>query len=498
MEMGHRHFVVLTDAVTLVGGAALPVSPAFAALRDGTITNNQQIEGIRSRYDQFFTLIARQGYSRPHIALAFDFMVASESYLLGPIEAMRAQALQEAGANGEGYVNKSLTYTVDTIKPTSTGGELVEGTFQATNYGNADGEFDWDANHLPIEQPPLSPAPPYTLYIPGEDLAAGGTPLPIGIFGHGLLGTGRGYLDTDSSAPVIQGMADKSGVALIATDWTGLSGTSDDEVVGGEVATDINQLGKVTERLTQSLINNLAMTKLARGALQQDPRIQPPDHAPFDLSRTFYYGVSLGGIQGASLVSLSDDISRGVLAVPGAAWATMFPRSYDWLQFQTFALMTYPDPLQETELLALMQARFDFTDGANITNFMLKEPLPGAPVKTVVLQESIDDCQVQNLATEILARSIGVQQMTPAYESVFPLDTTPSITTTSVLAQYNLLADVGKYVPPQTDVAATQDNGAHSDLTLQPESQQQIIDFLQTGYIEQFCSGVCNIDPPAG
>ena len=496
MAMGHRHAVILSDSVVLASGAPLPVSPAFTALRSGQITTSSELEAVRSRYEQIFTLAASLGYPRAHIALAWDFMVASEAYLLGPIRAMRAQALLEAGASGAGYASDGgLAYTIDAIKATSTGGQLVEGTFQTTNYINADQQFDWDSNHLPIEHPPLAAAPEYTMYIPTEDLADGGTPLPLGIFGHGLLGTGRGYLDTDSNiAPVIQGMAERVGAVLIATDWTGLSGTNDDALVGFTVANDINQLGEVTDRLAQSLINNLQMTKLAHGPLQQDARIKPADHALIDLSHTLYYGVSLGGIQGASFVSISDEISRGVFAVPGAAWATMFPRSVDWLQFQMYAQPSYPDPLEQTKLLALMQARFDFTDGVNLTRMLLQEPLPGAPAKTVLLQEAIDDCQVPNVATGILARAIGVQQLGPDYEDIYPLSMVATGTTSSAIAQYYLTSDVATYVPPDTDVAALHDNGAHFDLNFLPNAQQQIIEFLNTGVINQHCSGVCDPD----
>jgi hypothetical protein len=122
---------------------------------------------------------------------------------------------------------------------------------------------------------------------------------------------------------------------------------------------------------------------------------------------------------------------------------------------------------------------------------MLREPIEGNPVKTVIIQEAIGDSQVPNVVTEILARTIGVQQMTPDYVDIFGLTPTVAPATTSVLSQYFLSYDVEGHWPPDTNAVPTEDNGSHYEMNLLPNVQQQIMDFVSTGTIHQYCENVC-------
>jgi hypothetical protein len=64
----------------------------------------------------------------------------------------------------------------------------------------------------------------------------------------------------------------------------------------------------------------------------------------------------------------------------------------------------YPDPLLQAQFLALLQHRFDHTDGVNLATLAFRDPLPDAPPgRRIILQEAIGDCQVPNFATRILA-----------------------------------------------------------------------------------------------
>jgi hypothetical protein len=485
LAMGARHVVVLTDRVKLVGGRALPASPAFAALRDREPTTSDIVESMRPGYESLFTFLASKGYAREHLALAWDFTVASEDYILSPLLSMREQALATLGTTG-------LPYVITSVAPSSTGGQLVEGDFEVPNFLTPELHIQWDAEHHPVLQTTKATYP-FTMIVPRKAVTEG-KPLPLVIFGHGLFGTGRDYLAGADLGPFIQGIAETIGAVLIATDWIGLSGTDDSITIGLRVGSDLNQLPLVTDRLTQSVINNLALTKLARGALQSDPQVAPADHPLLDLSRTYYYGVSLGGIQGATLVSISDDISRAVLAVPGCAWATMLSRSTNWTRIHTIVDPQYPDPLQQQVLTSLIQAGFDFTDGVNVGKRMLKEPMPGAPEKNVLLLEAIGDSQVPNLTTEMLARALGVKLLTPSHDALVGIESVGHPTRSPALAQYYLPQYVDGSMPPDTNVPQSTDNGAHFNLNKLPNVQEQIQHFIETGEVEQYCSAECRPD----
>ncbi len=127
-------------------------------------------------------------------------------------------------------------------------------------------------------------------------------------------------------------------------------------------------------------------------------------------------------------------------------------------------------------LVASLQTEFDHTDPISFAPHLLADPLPGAGLKQVVLQESIDDAQVPNLSTRILARTIGLSALgtvQPVYGITQVAGPLPSAYT-----QWD------RHItppPPTTNVPAPSDNGAHGAIQEIPELLDQIRQFLQPG-----------------
>ena len=486
MEMGMRHVVVLTKDLTDTKGEPLESPEAFAVLRDGIPTTNAIIEDVRDHYEQLFDFLEQNGYPRQNLLLAWDFMVASDDYLLGSILSMRVKTLTRVRETGLGY---TITRVQD--NPNEYVAKIVEGDFEVPAFLNDQSEFDYDENHHPIEQPE-SLWFPFTMILPKKVLTTD-EPLPLAIFGHGIFGAGREYL-TGWASDIIQSMAHRLGTVIIATDWIGLS-SGDLDLILTEVLPDLNRMTLVTDRLQQSLINNLTMTELALGALSEDPQVKIGDKKLLDESRVYYYGVSLGGIQGSSFMSLSNRITRGVLAVPGSVWLNMIPRSVVWLPIKAVMDIRYPDPLVQQMGIAIIQTRFDHSDPINLSRLMYKTPLPDAPAnRTFILQESIGDSQVPNMTTEMLARAFGVKLMTPSIYDVSGLDTTPSPASESVLVQYHLVEQEQANPPPEQNIPPTSDNGVHSDMCFLENVLEQVSTFMDTGNVVQYCEGACDPD----
>jgi hypothetical protein len=311
--------------------------------------------------------------------------------------------------------------------------------------------------------------------------------LPLVLFGHGLFGSGRKYLTTDYGS-TIQPLAQQIGAVIVATDWIGLS-DGDLQLIISNVVPNLNSVGLVTDRLLQALVNNLSLIELSRGALGQDPQVRLATTQPLlDPAKVYYYGVSLGGIEGSSLISVSRNVTRAVVAVPGASWSNLLARSVDYQPIETAIGNMYPDKLLQQEFIDLLQGRFDPADPINLATLFQRSPLPDAPsTRTVILQESIDDCQVPNLTTEMLARAYGVPQLTPDVTPNYGLSTVTSPTTTSALAQFTLSSDVAKYVPPLSNVTPAMDNGAHFDLAFTAQALSEVITLFNTGSIDQVC-----------
>lgn len=485
MAMGHRHAVLIKSGLRAEDGHAIEPTGAFRALRDATPSTSEAIEALRPRYRDLFAFAEKHGYARSDLLLAWDFQVASEEYLLGSVLSMRAETLMLTGGAGLGY-----TITDVQEDPNPDIARIVLGDFEVPTFLQADDSFAYDDQHHPVRQK-ANRTYPFTMLIPAK--AKEGAPLPLAILGHGIFGEGRGFLTGKGDGEAIQKLSNAYGAVLIATDWIGLS-NKDVARLAGEVAPNLDRISIITDQLQQSLINNLTMTKLMRGALKDDAKVKVSAGPLLDLSRTYYWGASLGGIQGSSFVSISDDIAHAVFGVPGSAWSTMIPRSIVFPPLRAFLQPHYPDPLDLMFGVSLIQARFDHSDPANLTKLMFERPLPDAPKgRTVILQEAIGDSQVPNLSTEILARAMGVKQMSPAVSPVFGLEQVTSPSSASVLTQYRL-DDYNMPAPHDDDTPPEKDNGVHHAMNFLPNVHQQIAKLWFEGTVEQFCDGTCDPD----
>jgi hypothetical protein len=510
-----KYAVVLTNALRDTSGKALPVSLGFAALRDKITTSNAMLEGARARFETLFTFLESHGYPRADLALAWDYTTVSSQMVTGPITQMRQEvfhattakgpplpdgglpdgAALDAGSNVNADGGAQITYEIQSVTPSpyQMGANVIEGIFTPPNYLRADNTIDYAADGTPTLQTAISaPSYPFTMIVPP---IAATQSLALVVFGHGLFGDGRDYLTT-SFGSTIQPLAQQLGAVVVATNWIGLS-DGDLQLIIDDVVPNVNRIGIVTDRLLQALVNNHSLDELALGALGADPAVRLSMAQPLiDPTRVYYFGVSLGGIEGSSFVSTSRNVTRGVVAVPGASWSNLLARSYDYQQIGQAISLVYPDELVQQEFIALLQARFDPADPVNLATLFQTNPLPDSPrARTVIIQEAIDDCQVPNLTTEILARAYGINQITPDIVPIFGLTDVTTPTTEFALSQFLLSSDVAKYVPPTTNVIPTMDNGAHFDLSFKPEALNEVITLFNTGKVVQFCgdagAGTC-------
>ncbi len=486
MQMGHRHVAVMTTALRDADGNAIEVPRGFAALRDGTPTNHAALEAARPAYDEIFNFLGSNGYARDQLVLAWDFEVASQDWVLGGILSMRDQALSAVD---------SLHYTIDNVQesPNANVLRIVEGTFEAPTFLDDNNEIQRTDTGGATLQPTMQTFP-FTMIVPAR--ASSGEALPLVMFGHGVFGSGRDYLEGSIGTDSIQPLAQNAGAVVVATDWIGLS-SADRDLVVNQLANDINQVNVITDRLQQALINNLVLTELVRNQIALDPQVTGNSAGDTTIltDDVFYYGVSLGGIQGSSFVSLSSRITRAILAVPGGAWATLLTRSVVYEPVRALIDIKYPDPLLQQTFIAMVQARFDGSDGANVGQLLVRRPLPDAPSERhVLIQEAIGDCQVPNVATGILARAMGFELIQPAVEPVFGLDQVTAPTTDISMIQIQMPDRLAEYTPPDSNLLPDHDNGVHSNAIGLPQALDQVSTLLTTGTIEDPCTGSCNPD----
>lgn len=479
---GVRYAVGISSDLRDTEGAAFAAADGFVTLREGIPTTDDRIEGARLRYEEVFAALAGAGLPRESLLVAWEVPVASEAQVRGPIESMRAQA-SVLNAGG-------VPYTIESVEtdPTDHAWKVVRGSFQPPNFLTEDYELVIEDGEVVLQDDRERPAYPFTLFLPGE-AADPATEMPLVVVGHGLFGTGESWIDGGTGRAAVQpGLASVPAVG-IATDWIGLS-RGDLDLILTEVVPDIARIQLVTDRLAQSLVNNLTLVELAHTELVHDPALGwAGNGAHLDRDRTWYYGGSLGGIQGASFTAVSPDVMRSVLAVPGAGWSTMFQRSIHFGNIETLIDILYPDPLSQSVFMAMLQTFFDRSDPAGLARGLADDPS-----KVVLLQEAVGDVQVPNVSTDLLVRSMGAHHLVEAPRPIPGVSVVAAPSAGPALTQYVLPDALAEYTPPEDNTVPTTENGVHGRGPSSVEAVGQAIHLLATGEAVHPCAGVCDPD----
>ncbi len=437
MASGHRIAVVVTSGVTS-GGAPLTL-PAPAG-----------------HYADLAAELAALG--QDDVALAWDFPVQSYPDL---VDGALARTAAPAG--------HTIDWTWETggeIEPPAGLWRLAEGSFVTTEFLVDGQRLVLDADGLPTAQGERAAYLMVAIPDAVKDAAPGS--VPVVIFGHGILSEPDNYLhDGDPSALIA--LANGLGAIVVATKWTGL--TADDQLHALEVASDFARFHEVPEMLVQGVVDTRSLAVLLRdGELLSDPVFA----GLADPSTLWYYGISLGGIEGAVTLANQDVISRGVLHVGGSAWATMLERSSNWPPFDIVVTRTFPDPWERQLLYSTTQLYWDSVDPATYA-----DRLVGG---TWLWQQSIGDEQVPNVTTELLARSVGLPLATPGVTSPLGLVATAMPLNGAALTQFDPEVD-----PPDPTNRPASRSGAHAAPRMWEGTQAQAAHFLRTGEVAHFC-----------
>jgi hypothetical protein len=487
LEPAHRYAVVVTRALRSLDGGALAPTEGFRALREGHPERDPRLARVAGRYAEIFASIDAVGIARDDVLLAWDYVTASERYLTGPVRAMRDRALAVVGPTG-------ATFSITRVDEAVSGPVLrrVEGTVRVPLFlrDPAPGQrsaMNYDALGEPAVVPGATHDVPFVAIVPHAAATATG-PLPMLLFGHGLFASARDQLfGTDVPSGFLQRFADDHGYVLVATDWTGLSAA--DLGDAGLGLADFNRVTVLTDRLQQSLVNAMVLFRTARERFDGVPAFQVQGRGVIDPGRAYYFGVSLGGIMGASFLGYSPDCERAALNVNGGNWSLLMQRSLAWPQLSLFLRVGYRAPEDHLLLLDLAQSQFDFTDPINLAPHLTRDVLPGSgAAKSVLSQQSLGDPLVSTLGAEMVARTAGLPLLAPALTSPYGLAPAPA-PLASAMSQWSIRPATS---PPDTNRPIAADNGAHGAIGVLPAMAEQVARFLRPGgMVEQTCAGPC-------
>jgi hypothetical protein len=540
---GKLYTVAIRNLVD-VNGDPIQAEPIFAAMRDGRPTD---IPGVAERevaMKQIFMRLKKAGVDTSELVLAFDFTVQSDHDLTHQMLAMRDQGLAWLDAQTQ------PTFTVDPTETTendcSVPGQkiwkVLGGTYTVPLFlsdpptSTTVGQHTVDANDVPVQNGVWNDAP-YHVSLPcllhpeyGDPDAAVHTLL----LGHGIFGTGEGMVRGIPPAAAnlmdfwrAQGRDTREwNYVAGATNWSGWS-SPDFVWVGGAIIgilnSSLHNFPAFPDRHRQGQLNTLILSRmLKRGLFNSHPAFQDgegngllpvPEDDPD--SGHYYYGISMGGVQGLFHAAISTDVEKFGIDVGSMNFSFLLPRS---TQFNTvnpndvdfrslLASIGLGDDLDVAIGVALLHELWVSADPAGYMTHVT-DPwnlLPGNDFpKKLYLSPAWLDYQVSNHGTEMTARTLGVTSGPGSLQKglVGIPDEAPGTAHDSSLVMWDtglhdfLDPAVQDEFPPLAPQVVQDPTGdPHGARPFIPATIQTLMTFLQPGgQIENFCDddGLCD------
>ena len=469
------HYAVgIRNTVKAADGSPLERPEAFAALADGEDFSHPRFATLEKTAPQMFAALEAAGLPKTDLVLAWDFVTVSDEFLRSDLTAMREQALPAIGENGA-----SLTFTATPQTNTATTYKRYLGTFKTPDFltnGEADSSvLRRDASGKPIAMGMRDAR--FAAVIPAC-VATAALPRPTIVFGHGLFGSAEEYLSDDF---VLQ-LAQDHCFVVVAGDIIGL--TSRQLALAPLAVNDLNRGPQIVEKLAQSVIDFIALESVARGPMAAAPEFQYNGQRVIDPSRTYYLGGSLGGIMGNTFMAYDPNITKGVLAVPGGNWSMLFERSTAWHLLMGAAQGAYEDPeLYQLNLAMSLGMGFEPYDPMTTAAHVTKDPLFGNPAKNILIWYAVGDCLVTNIATEMVAREMGLQMTAPTVKTPWGITTSEAPLANGI----TIYDEKPSPMPADTNVPPKEDNGTHSGVNKNPANLRQVQRFLLEDVVVDEC-----------
>lgn len=475
---GHRYVVALRD---LVDGAGAPVaaSEGFAALRDNTESEDWDIEGRRTLYDDIFSRLEADGWQRSEVTVAWDFTVKSAESVGGKIGFMQEDALARVGESGPPYVIDTVQEF--TVEENPTTWKRVYGRMTVPRYTEEDAPgtlLTRDSNNMPEYAGETTV--PFTIIIP-RTAETDPRPLKLLQYGHGLLGS-----QDEVESGYLSELSDRYGYVLFAVNWTGMA-EDDYDAVALMLVGDLSRFAILPERTQQGYLEFAAATWMMKGAMATDEAMMVDGTPLIDASEVYYYGNSQGAILGGGYVAMSKDITHATLGVGGMPYSLLLTRSSDFVPFFAMFQSVYDDERNLALWMALLQQVWDPGEAGGFGRQMNQEPMPGVPAKVVLLQDAIGDSQVTTLGAHNMARAYGAVTIDPPVATVWGVETVTGPHAGSALVEY----DHGAPPVPQDNTAPDDEFDTHGDTRKAWAAQEQMAHFFETGEVVNVCQGAC-------
>jgi hypothetical protein len=479
-------YIVAIRNVRDGNGAVIEPSPGFAALRDDTPSTDDVIESRRAHFEDIFTRLEDAGIAREDLQIAWDYTTASRENNTSAMVHIRDDAL-ERFPNG-------VSYSIALKNEDLIGGIAcrLEITFDMPLYmtqGETGGLLNLGEDGLPEQNGTFE----YTaaMIVPESAQTTGAALVE---FGHGQLGAKEQVLG-------FQEIAAQANFATFGLDWKGFSSDDVPTVINGIVGGDLSEFRRIPERMHQGFLNFLMAMRTLSVEAQGGPTTpfnqaltNDCGGAMIDGTRRYYFGGSQGGILGASLMALTTDIERGLIAVPGQSYNLLLNRSVNFDEFAPAIYGNYNWNALDMQMnLALIQGLWDRAEPTGYSKHIRTDRLPGTPAHEVLIQVSKSDHQVTNLGAHIMARTIGgIVNLAPTIRDVWGIEVKEGEHVGSAMIEI----DFGNPDAPITNIPPWADDmrDPHGRATELQALGSTLVTFYETGRVQNPCNGPCDQD----
>lgn len=482
-EDATRYIVAIRNVVD-ENGILVEPSAGFRALRDNTESDDPIIESRRAHFEKLFAELEAQGIPRETLQIAWDFTTASRENNTRAMLHIRDDALERAP---DGVPYSVAIKNEDLIDGIAC---RLEITFDMPLYmtkGESGGLLNLGDNGLPQQNGSYPYAAAMIVPMSAQTEAA-----PLVAFGHGQLGAKEQVLG-------FQSIAAEQSFATFGLDWKGFAHDDVGTVVSAFSGGDLSEFRAIPERMHQGMLNFLMAMRTLSVAADGGPATllnqalnSDCGGAGLDGSRRYYFGGSQGGILGATLMALTTDIERGLLAVPGQSYNLLLNRSVNFDPFAQQIYSLYNWNARDMQMnLALMQGLWDRAEPTGYSKYIRTNLLPGTPAHEVLIQVSKADHQVTNLGAHIMARTIGgVVNLAPLIREVWGFEVVSGKHTGSAMLE----VDFGNPAPPLTNIPHWGDTerDPHGRATELLGIGANLSTFYTTGVAENLCDGPCD------
>jgi len=486
-------YIVAFRSLSNEADELIEASPEFAALRDGTPGEDESIEARRALYEDIFSKIEQQGWSRREVQIAWDFNTASDANNTRWLLHMRDTAF-DLIENDRGF-----KYTIESIESDTDDGAIdptniafrVFGTFKVPLFMSSEEPGSLlllDEDEMPIvnSQTPWTEVP-FEVLIPQS---AKDAPAPIIEYGHGLFGE-KDQIESSH----FRSFMNQYNYIFVGTDLQGMSSRDVDAVIAALGSGKFSEVQTMWDRLHQGFLNHLVLLRMMKTVFSQDEMLG--QYVKGD--EAYYHGISQGGIMGSVILAATNDVNRGALGVMGMPYSLLVFRSVDFDQFLTLIRLFYPDRRTNQLLLGMGQMPWDRVEPMGWAHHVTDNPVGGVNTKEVLMRAAIADHQVTTLGAHILARTMkaplldsGLQDAGIRYD-IWGLDKVEATESGS----FYIELDFGLPGEPACNVPMPLCNDPHERPRRLESSRIQLDEFLQNGTGTNHCEMIeVQPDPP--